>query len=378
MVWIPLHNSTTATFPLGLPEQEVTGLVDLVGFQQAPNLRGTMSIIFSCATIIVIAVYTSYHPTGATFFSPSYSQMEKELPKGFKLKDLMARVVLTTLFPETIVDQALDEYIIARRRTRHFRRELKLSRWTQVHSHVLGMYGFFLPRDGVNRVANGAEITRHIRSGALRDSDLPTAAELMDLGKADSLAKILTIFQVLWIVVQCLARWLSHLTVTRLELMTSGYAICAVLVSILWISKPYRAENHPVHLSCTGPHSPHNNSSVTYSETGGIFYQRQIGSTLAGLILSALHFAAWNGIFPTHLEQRMWRVISIVHVAMVGLNAMAWVFKLGCLSFIQSYGFYFPSLSRLLLVGLSIASLRALPAGAYIQPAWTNFFPHFT
>jgi hypothetical protein len=59
-----------------------------------------------------------------------------------------------------------------------------------------------------------------------------------DKSKADNIAKGLVLVQASWLILQCITRWASHLTVTPLEVNTLAHAICALCMYFLWWNKP--------------------------------------------------------------------------------------------------------------------------------------------
>ncbi|KAH8798434.1 hypothetical protein DL96DRAFT_1720554 [Flagelloscypha sp. PMI_526] len=373
MVWIPVANSTVATFPLGLPDVNVTGLAEPVGFfQPAPNLRGTAGIIVSCVTVLIIALYNSIHPDDVL---------------GQQWLSSVSLAFITMLAPELMVALALFDYVKAKLQTAHFNGTLTLSRWTDVHSFVLEMKQFSVTSpSGTSRlITSRSQLTAYIRNGALRNEDLPTAGVLKELGKTHVLVKIFTMFQVLWVIIQCIARWFSHLPITLFELMTSCYAICAVLAYVFWMDKPYRMDGRPFVISCSGVENSSdieeflaekNTDDKDDAGKAGLF--AILALVVVGFILSILHFSAWNSHFPTEIEQRLWHIASVVHVCSAGMTLVGILVLLFWDTKWMLVFAILPMLSRLLLFGLSIAALRSLPAGAFIQPAWTNFIPHFS
>lgn len=79
---------------------------------------------------------------------------------------------------------------------------------------------------------------------------LPNVQETMiaEKSRADFVAKLLAILQASWILIQCIARWKAHLTMTLLELNTLAHTICALLMYLLWMNKPYDV-HEPIRIS---------------------------------------------------------------------------------------------------------------------------------
>ncbi|KAH8792927.1 hypothetical protein DL96DRAFT_1691743 [Flagelloscypha sp. PMI_526] len=310
------------------------------------------------------------------------------------------------LAPELFVFISSHHYFMAKRNTKYFKRTLGLSRWSQVHSHVFYMEHFALSRSSGSPKVIGRrdQLAFHVRNGILRDRDIPKAKELRELSKTATPVKLFTIVQILWIIIQCLARWFLQLPVTLLEHMTCCYALCAILTYIFWMDKPYRMDSRPFVIVCSGTSKdktslemlrlpslhmldnlqspspdrflgtePHGQENIELFE---IF-----PSMLVAFVLSGIHFLAWGSTFPTELEQHIWRLTALCHIASLGLATPVIIWAIKTKRRVEPsflLWFLLPSwLSRLVLVGLSVASLRALPAGAYITPTWTTLIPHF-
>ena len=71
---------------------------------------------------------------------------------------------------------------------------------------------------------------------------------IADKSKADFVAKLLATLQASWFLVQCVARLKAHLTITLLELNTLAHVICALLMYLLWMNKPYDV-HEPIRIS---------------------------------------------------------------------------------------------------------------------------------
>ncbi|KAF8449414.1 hypothetical protein L210DRAFT_2663264 [Boletus edulis BED1] len=108
-------------------------------------------------------------------------------------------------------------------------------------------------------------------------------------------------------------------------------------------------------------------------------------------MLGGLHLIAWNFDFPTETEKILWRVASLAlagsPLAMLGLMGLGtvvnhlnpgWV-KDRAKAVVDAIGisvWILGVVSRLLLVALMLASLRALPCSAHQTVSWTAYIPH--
>ena len=91
----------------------------------------------------------------------------------------------------------------------------------------------------------------------------------------------------------------------------------------------------------------------------------------AWLLLGGLHLIAWNFHFPTETEVILWCVASVILATgpIVSFFCLvSSVFLLIC--------FIIGVILRALLMGLMLASLRALPPSAYKTVVWTAYIPH--
>ena len=65
-----------------------------------------------------------------------------------------------------------------------------------------------------------------------------TEEEILDKSKTDGLGKSLCCLQAGWMLLQVIARLVTHLPVTSLEINTIGHVVCAFLIFVLWWNKP--------------------------------------------------------------------------------------------------------------------------------------------
>ncbi|TFK66603.1 hypothetical protein BDN72DRAFT_141986 [Pluteus cervinus] len=123
-------------------------------------------------------------------------------------------------------------------------------------------------------------------------------------------------------------------------------------------------------------------------------------SCTIAFIFGAVHFLAWNSHFPTPVEQTLWRISTVATITVpfewlvlgvvfdvhdrwkqprlgrrtrVALQVLCFVWA--------TFSFFAPLtyvIARICLMVQSLVSLRALPAEAYVDVAWTSLVPHFS
>lgn len=77
---------------------------------------------------------------------------------------------------------------------------------------------------------------------------LLSEAAIRDKSKSNALAKLITVAQKTWFIIQFVERWAAHQPRTQLEAMTVAYAALSVVIYALWWSKPYNIDE-PVNVS---------------------------------------------------------------------------------------------------------------------------------
>ncbi|KXN90940.1 hypothetical protein AN958_03007 [Leucoagaricus sp. SymC.cos] len=103
--------------------------------------------------------------------------------------------------------------------------------WTLTHGFLLEMGGLLMTSK------EGGEII------VTQVSQLPCPFEMPeehinDKSKGDFLTKLLVVLQTGWFILQCVARWVTHLPVTELEVVTLAFAFLNIFVYALWWNKP--------------------------------------------------------------------------------------------------------------------------------------------
>ncbi|KDN72213.1 hypothetical protein CSUB01_10047 [Colletotrichum sublineola] len=225
------------------------------GWVSEPNGRGTFGLICSCVLTLTICVWTALHLN----VPPIRSTLRSRAVERTKW-------VLYGIFaPELVVATAAAQYIVARWLKReidkdvaHRRREgeivdrtegrgdERVSRHTwdmaQCFYAVMGGFVADLPsadngNDAFRRVTVTPEGIRLLSFvGKLPDIH---ESQIQDKSKADWMAKSLVCIQAGWMVTQVIGRLIKKLPVSLLEINTCGHVACAVLLYLLWWSKPF-------------------------------------------------------------------------------------------------------------------------------------------
>jgi hypothetical protein len=106
---------------------------------------------------------------------------------------------------------------------------------------------------------------------------------------------------------------------------------------------------------------------------------------LVAVVFGGIHCVAWSFAFPSETEQLLWRIFSIAitgfPLAYVGIESTHDQLDddnpVKTILFVTLFllTLLYP-ISRILLLVLSLTTLRSLPPSAYQTVQWTNFLPH--
>ncbi|KAJ3576236.1 hypothetical protein NP233_g554 [Leucocoprinus birnbaumii] len=175
-------------------------------------------------------------------------------------------------------------------------------RWTLTHGFLLTMGGLiaYTPESDSQTVITDA---RQLTSTPF---DVPEEF-INDRSKRDNLAKFIAILQTTWFIIQCVARWVSHLPVTALEVVTFAYAFLTVSTYTLWWSKPQNI-GIPFYLPVpTLPPDPEPGADSHAQTRHGIFFLFCIVAPFGAIHLIPI----WLGTFPSSREKYLWEIVSI-------------------------------------------------------------------
>lgn len=125
----------------------------------------------------------------------------------------------------------------------------KITRWNSEQAFFATMGGFSVENQYLDRANTKVTIRRLFTvDGVLQLAELGliptiTPEDIADRSKADDVAKVFVLSQITWFGLQVIGRLASDLPVTPLELHTAVHVICAIVMYLLWIKKPYDVRN---------------------------------------------------------------------------------------------------------------------------------------
>jgi hypothetical protein len=277
--------------------------------------------------------------------------------------------------PEFLLTAAAGQLAAARDSVKAFH-ALGHTSWTYRHGFYANMGGFELqPLNGTPFPINSKHILWLMSRGYI---EFPTISdeELLDKSKKDTVAKLITCFQVGYLIVQCIARGVQNLPVTTIELSTVAIVVCSIMTSICWMSKPQDVR-YPIRINMSvtmdqvlreaGPVAarPHRQTPLDFVDdltpSWALNIQPfiklpvgpherplpRIGDSrlpwletleslylcLATMVYASVHLTGWNFKFPSRVEQILWRVSSLI---LVSTTALFWVLEAGAI--LQRYG----------------------------------------
>ncbi|KAK1752663.1 hypothetical protein QBC47DRAFT_454050 [Echria macrotheca] len=421
-----------------------------VNFVSAPQIRGTLEILWSCIFTLLACTWTIQHLN----LPQQRNYRRRETAWWASLKwDLavfwtnLKWMLFTMVAPEIVLGKAVGDYFEARSLNKLFT-EMKAqgkieqdAPWSLTHSFFAMMGGIRVIQEEESRALNDesepheSQIERsyvllprflfRLRSSG----DIPampsiTEPEIMDRSKSSVFVKALAVLQVCWVCMQVIGRSARGLAVSQLELVVVAFAVCAVFIYAFLASKPkdVRIALPPIRLSpvlladvaswhgyprplfalvifpsfvrekiAASAHSDYPPRRVPNDGMQGSGAPYVLGFITGGVIFGAIHVAGWNLVFPTPVEQLLWRVCSLLIMVLVPM----WLSLAPCVAAVLDsswgvtfeervdsvFGILFTLVSliylaaRIILLVLTFRSLAYLPPDAYIA-TWASEVPY--
>jgi len=268
-------------------------------------------------------------------------------------------------------------------------------KYTETHAWFIAMGGFEMQfTDGTHRLSLD-EIKDLINKKAIPVSSIAiTEEEISGRSKTDQLSKLITCVQILWFIIQLTGRAVQHLPTTNLELFTLGIVVCSLGTYAAFWRRP-----QDIHLPITIAVGEGKAFRDVFGEDISIrtrvswdlgnkdskkyFLALYLSVIITG-IFGACHLIGWDFLYPSSVEQLLWRIFSISCVVIPLLllflaGASEYYIDVlssltGILLFILLHFLYF--LARAYLLVAMFTSLRSVPAGIYETVNWSLYFPH--
>jgi hypothetical protein len=205
------------------------------GWTSQPGGRGSLDILWSCATTIFLCCWTAL--------------CLNVPPSGWNswriLRQKLYMTCLGIIGPEFVFQLALGQWVSARRSVKAFRDlagsdHLEYLKWTMTHAFYADMGGFLLKTpDWQSFPVDAKQILYLVEKDYISAADvILDESILLDKNKCDGMVRFITVSQILWFLTSCLGRALQHLVMTTLELTTLGFILCSLGTFVCWAQKP--------------------------------------------------------------------------------------------------------------------------------------------
>ncbi|KAI9035499.1 putative C4-dicarboxylate transporter/malic acid transport protein [Aspergillus affinis] len=368
-----------------------------VNYVSSPNIRGTLSIVWSYLFTIIACTWTVQHPD-VPWQRKHYDDGKLGWWK-WKLgnaKHSTAWFLGTIIAPEIILVKHLADLLEARKLAKDFNKYKGEGGivWTQTHLLFAIMGGFVMRtnvpkekishREGLssqpkkagassppsenpeNSAPNGDTIV--VEAGLL-ESDIdkpPLAKEIEDKSKSDNLMRLIAVFQILWLCIQVIARAVGDLAVSQLEIATVAFSLCAVIMYGLSWNKPKAVQTPITILQVPDDGRGLGLGSILEPErTPGKDYDSSSEN-------SHQKTPSWAGDFWEKME-RHWRTYIKANSAVEGDTFIKWIAKGVILTgmlfgrvHVVAWNSYFPTHTELLLWRVAALYCTCFPLGLFV------------
>ncbi|KAN0072086.1 hypothetical protein V8E54_009815 [Elaphomyces granulatus] len=358
------------------------------GWIAEPSGRGTAGLLYNCLVTIFLCVWSALH---INILERNASWMQNLLYKaGLALFAIIA--------PEVIFFKAVDSYFFIRDTLNELpasfvKGELK---YTETHLWFIMMGGFEIQcTDDIHRL-DVADIKHLITQNAISLSSIAiTEEEISARSKTDRLSKLITCLQILWFVIQLIGRAVQHLPTSNLELFTLGLVVCSLGTYAAYWRRP-KDISLPITIPVGEGKALSDVFGKSISPRARLFWnettseRRPFSLGLAAVItciFGGCHLIGWDFLYPSLVEQLLWRISSISCLVTPFLLYLLLAFVLKYESPETSFAYFLPMLVFILLCPFYVlvrtyllvevfVSLRSVPAGVYQTVNWSLYFPH--
>ena len=235
------HTSNAA--PIAESPSTTSPSATIVGYVGEPNGRGTSSIVLSCLLTLILCVWSALHlnvPGRSQSLLEELWLSTRWVIAGIYAPELVVFTAWRQWSSARILQSLIEDHISLEAKEGGLQRaSARKHKWTMTHSFFACTGGFafeverdqtdvsktcpasFLPEGCTERVS----ITARGMAFLVRTGHLPDIAreEIEDKSKANALAKLLVVIQATWMLLQVIARLITRLPVTLLEVNTVAH-----------------------------------------------------------------------------------------------------------------------------------------------------------
>jgi hypothetical protein len=411
----------------------------LVGWTPGPHERGTIDLIWSCLLVIFTATWTVIHLN----LPGKDDSLERRVVRKLRW------VMMAILAPDLVTLSSAAQWKSATDSVQHMH-DLGHKTWTLEHAFFADSGGFWLESSDYPAFPITAASIRYLVKEGYLEYPSITREEIWDKSKADKFAKGFALIQSGWLVLQTITRASLRLPISPLELFTIAFVVSTVMSYFFWLHKPQHV-TVPTYLRLSssdgtiatilkeaGPAAalPFSDTPFDFIEKPLQVWKRRpmlqhfdlkqrplerrpndtvtpyrlLNMTLKEKVLlvgpstihSIIHLLGWNFVFPTRVEQYLWRGASLVltsglllsvagenllrAMGFQGQPSLIWIWvqpehkqegmKNRIIDIWGAFITFSMVVARLCIIGEVLASLRALPEDVYQTVNWTGFIPH--
>jgi len=345
----------------------------LVGFVPEPNCgRGTVGILWNCLTTILLCSWTMIH------------NIDSESSKHYKIWS----PVRMLLIPEGEACVALLRFVRSWRLRNAVRKHRGWDAFTLRQAFLVYMAGIrctpsleledlpdLIPRYP-NELGNALE-------------RFPTDSMIQGRSKSDTIAKAIATLQAANFAVTAAFRLGNHASLSLLEVLTAGYVLCGLIMGLVTLKWP-QGFHEPFQVTLPVPGTTKLEPSAEWRLHRG----RQTRTYNASffdlpmacmtVLFTAVHLAAWNYPFPSHVEMVAWRVACLVDAVMGLLMLVFFRINERRKTLSKRFGnmgidvvvVFSYMIARLFIIVESFIAFRAAPEEIYQRPSWAAYVGH--
>lgn len=349
---------------------------DTVGFIQSPNCgRGTIDLLWSCLSTLILCVWTALHPM---IFTRSATN---------KLKARISSGIISLLVPEIYAAKSIDDFLFAIMLRGELKKLKGWESWSLQQSFIIALGGVRFrsaSTEDLQKLDRRAFL-RFANTGIIQFDMLPTNDDIDKRNKSDWVTKLIALGQTVWFTVNLVYRLTQGYQVSLVEDITAAYVLCGSVMYGCYMQCPQDVrETWTVAVAASEEElqttSPRNILKDNHNRMA-------IFICVLFALVQAVHLAAWNYPFPSLRETWLWRSACLVLVAgflviyeSTNLERFIPNDSKESKGMLRSLGFFTAGLlygtARIILIVLAFSSLRKAPRKVYDVPEWTAYWPH--